>query len=122
MPDYEFQQDISWAISKEKFDKLFAMNENQEPLEWACADCGTEKAHREGVCGNCKSVRIVLVSMIEQLMGSDWREKFEPTDDPVTTDHPDYKKAVEHIAAVEAEMRPQPQSFEDMLDVLGIKR
>ena len=102
--DHETGGVVPWRVTKKKFNEIFAMDQNKQHRKWACADCGTEKVMNDGPCDNCKSVRIVLVSMIEQLMGPDWREKFEPTDDPVTIDHPDYKQAVEHIEKVKWEM------------------
>lgn len=51
----------------------------------ACADCGHEQRSMDP-CEECRSVRVVLVSVIEDLCGKDWRDAFrDDQGNPVTT-------------------------------------
>ena len=47
----------------------------------------------EYTCDNCGSVRLSLISVIEQIAGKNWRDNFEPNPDPLTPDHPEVKRA-----------------------------
>lgn len=44
----------------------------------ACAECGHEQPTMDR-CEICHSFKVVLVSVIEQWFGPDWRAVFEPT-------------------------------------------
>lgn len=44
--------------------------------EYVCADCGTERKDMNS-CEVCKSVRVVLISVVEDLFGPDWKKAFE---------------------------------------------
>jgi hypothetical protein len=46
-------------------------------LDCACADCGHEQRDMDP-CGRCRSVRVVLVTVIRELLGEDWRSAFAP--------------------------------------------
>jgi len=49
--------------------------------KWVCADCGHEQSDMTR-CARCASVRVVLVSVAEELFGADWRNAFnEPQPD-----------------------------------------
>lgn len=43
--------------------------------KWVCADCGHEQSDMTR-CARCASVRVVLVSVAEELFGADWRKGF----------------------------------------------
>lgn len=47
-------------------------------LNCVCADCGHEQI-TTGRCGKCRSVRVVLESVIRDLFGENWREVFAPS-------------------------------------------
>lgn len=85
---------VPWVVSASVLDRLLPTSPKEpKKMDYVCADCGTEKATMQGTCDNCGSVRIVLISMVEQIAGPDWRDNFEPTPDPVTPDHPEVKEA-----------------------------
>lgn len=42
---------------------------------FVCADCGHEQAEMMKPCEACNGGRVVLISMIEQAVGKDWRKK-----------------------------------------------
>lgn len=42
-----------------------------------CAECGHEQPTMDP-CAKCRSVRVVLISVIRNLFGADWRKNFEP--------------------------------------------
>ena len=53
--------------------------------ECVCADCGHEQAlvpgpgaGGMGPCERCRSARVVLVTVIRELFGDDWRDAFKP--------------------------------------------
>ncbi len=41
-----------------------------------CADCGNEQDSMVRNCGKCLSTRVVLKSVIEEILGKDWREQY----------------------------------------------
>lgn len=45
------------------------------PGKCACADCGHEQDSMDP-CERCGSVRVVLVRLLEELFGPDWRAAF----------------------------------------------
>jgi hypothetical protein len=47
---------------------------------YVCCDCGKEQ-DKGSSCLECSSVRVVLVSWIEDVVGTDWRENFDREDD-----------------------------------------
>lgn len=46
--------------------------------KYVCADCGHEPDSMDTTCPSCGSVRVVLRSVIENIVGPNWRETFEP--------------------------------------------
>jgi len=46
-----------------------------EEKKWACADCGTS-APDSKPCSKCGSVRVVLISVLVDTFGEDWRKYF----------------------------------------------
>jgi hypothetical protein len=48
-----------------------------EPPGCVCANCGHEQPTM-APCAKCRSVRVVLVSVIRDLFGEDWRSAFAP--------------------------------------------
>lgn len=46
-----------------------------EKYPYACATCSHEQATMDP-CGSCGSVRVVLVSVLRDLFGADWRATF----------------------------------------------
>lgn len=42
-----------------------------------CCECGHEQPDMDP-CSKCRSVRVVLVSVVRDLFGEDWRRNFEP--------------------------------------------
>lgn len=46
-----------------------------QPLGCACADCGHEQSTMDP-CAKCRSVRVVLISVLRDLFGEDWRSNF----------------------------------------------
>lgn len=51
-----------------------------------CAECGHEQPTMDP-CAKCGSVRTVLISVIRNLFGADWRKNFE-TEDPTEGKRP----------------------------------
>lgn len=47
----------------------------------ACASCGHEQCTMDP-CEKCGSVRTVLISVLEETFGADWRENFAPEKEP----------------------------------------
>jgi hypothetical protein len=47
-----------------------------EAPDCVCADCGHEQASMDP-CGRCRSVRVVLVTVIRDLFGENWRDAFD---------------------------------------------
>ena len=43
----------------------------------ACAECGHEQPAMDP-CAKCRSVRVVLIKVIRDLFGEDWRKNFAP--------------------------------------------
>jgi len=43
--------------------------------ECVCAECGHEQPTMDP-CARCRSVRVVLISVIKNLFGDNWRENF----------------------------------------------
>jgi hypothetical protein len=88
-----------WVVSKKRFDALLPSTPEPEPMpeknDYVCLDCATEKNTMRGTCDNCGSVRLSLISVVEENFGKDWRDNFEPNPDPVTKDHPEVKAAEE---------------------------
>jgi hypothetical protein len=46
-------------------------------LNFVCAECDNEQDSMDRNCDKCGSVRVVQVSVIEQLFGNDWRSNFQ---------------------------------------------
>lgn len=44
-----------------------------------CAECGHEQSTMDP-CGHCRSVRVVLISVVHDLLGPNWRSTFEEQD------------------------------------------
>jgi len=44
--------------------------------KWACADCGHEQGPNNS-CEKCGGIRVVLISVIRDLLGPDWKEAFQ---------------------------------------------
>ena len=88
---------LPWALSRATYERL--VPKEPEPMpeknDYVCADCGTETDTMKGTCRKCASVRLVLISMIEQAAAPNWRDSFEPNPDPLTPDHPEIKGAEE---------------------------
>ena len=53
----------------------------QEPAnnDCVCAECGHEQPTMDP-CGRCRSVRVVLISVLRNLIGDNWRDAFAPDD------------------------------------------
>jgi hypothetical protein len=47
--------------------------------ECVCSECVHEQSSMDP-CGKCRSVRVVLVAVVRDLFGEDWRRNFEPDD------------------------------------------
>ena len=96
--DHGSGQVLPWVLSKATYDRIMP-KEPEPPMpmknDYACADCGAEKDTMKGTCDNCGSVRIILISMIEESFGKNWRDNFKPNPDPATPDHPEVRAAVE---------------------------
>ena len=54
---------------------------SSEPPGCVCADCGHAQA-RMDPCAKCRSVRVVLVSVVRDLLEKNWGDNFEQ--DPET--------------------------------------
>jgi protein-arginine kinase activator protein McsA len=61
------------------------MSDEKREHEYVCAECGTERDDMKP-CEkqDCKSVRVVLISVVEGLFGKDWREKSFVTKPPAS--------------------------------------
>lgn len=44
--------------------------------DWVCADCGHEQETWDN-CAKCQSIRVVLISVVEEVFGPDWKKTFE---------------------------------------------
>ena len=86
---------VPWVVSKSTFDRLIPKEPEPMPEtnDYTCLDCATDKSTMKGTCDNCGSVRISLISVVEEVAGPDWRDNFEPNPDPITPDHPEVKEA-----------------------------
>jgi hypothetical protein len=49
------------------------------PPGCVCADCGHEQSTMDP-CAKCRSVRVVLLSVIHNLFGDDWRNTCFPSE------------------------------------------
>ena len=96
--DHARGEALPWVIDQATYDRL--MPKEPEPMpeknDYACADCGTETDTMKGTCRKCGSVRLVLISVIEEVAGPNWRDKLEQNPNPLTPDHPEIKAAEEH--------------------------
>lgn len=45
--------------------------------EFVCAECGHEQDSMDRRCDHCKSRQVVLISVVAQLFGADWRQSFK---------------------------------------------
>jgi hypothetical protein len=45
--------------------------------KYVCADCGHEQHSMDTPCDECKSVRVVSIKWVEDLIGPDWRDNFD---------------------------------------------
>lgn len=50
-----------------------------EDYKWACGECGNEQ-HNEHRCDKCGSIRVVLRSVLVDLLGEDWKSSFPKED------------------------------------------
>jgi len=48
-----------------------------DSLPYVCCDCGCEQDSMDTPCDGCGGPRVVAISLIEELVGPDWRESFE---------------------------------------------
>ena len=48
--------------------------QKMEKKDYVCGDCGHEQSSMSKPCENCGSVKVVLISIIEQELGPNWRE------------------------------------------------
>jgi hypothetical protein len=55
-----------------------------ETSECVCAECGHEQA-RMDPCNHCRSVRVVLISVVRNLIGPNWRSAFTEQDTVLPT-------------------------------------
>lgn len=55
------------------------------PFQYVCADCGTETNAFHDACACCKGRRISAISVIEKLLGPDWRATAFPDGPGVDT-------------------------------------
>ena len=60
----------------------------EEQMKFACADCG-EMQETMDACPDCGSIRTVLISVLEDLLGPTWQlQIFEAAEeDEVDSDH-----------------------------------
>ena len=47
-----------------------------EALMYVCADCGLDQ-NESTPCDKCKSVRVVLIEVVETLFGANWQDAFK---------------------------------------------
>ena len=50
---------------------------SEDAMDNVCAECGHETDQENGPCVKCKSLRIVSISVVEQIFGPDWKSSFE---------------------------------------------
>lgn len=72
---------LPWCVPKETLDRIMPKPRTVEDptpakLEYVCADCGNEQDSMGRRCDKCGSVRVVLISTIEDIVGPDWRDNF----------------------------------------------
>ncbi len=56
---------------------LIAVRVREVEHDYVCADCGHLQAEMLQPCGACKSRRVVLLSIIVEHFGEDWRRCFD---------------------------------------------
>lgn len=47
-------------------------------MKYACAECGSKQCSMDR-CQNCGSFRVVLISVLEELFGVDWKSILDKT-------------------------------------------
>lgn len=64
------------SVNKSTYDRIFPEKEIETLVEkeYVCADCGTEAEKINVPCSNCKGRRIVLISVVEESFGKDWKK------------------------------------------------
>jgi len=65
----------TWEARRDKVEKLNDKKINEK--KWVCADCGDEYAEDTVPCAKCGSNRVVLISVIEEMLGPNWRSSFK---------------------------------------------
>jgi predicted ATP-dependent serine protease len=58
---------------------------SEASFAYACAECGHEQSTMDR-CAKCRSVRVVLQSVIRDLFGEHWRDAFK--DDGASKERP----------------------------------
>ena len=48
--------------------------------KFVCSECGEYAKSMTELCSNCKSFKIVLVSVLEDCFGPNWKEMIEEND------------------------------------------
>jgi len=72
---------VSWDDGSESL--IYVTNleplssEDVASLPYVCCDCGCEQDSMDTPCDGCGGPRVVVISLIEELVGPDWRESFE---------------------------------------------
>jgi predicted ATP-dependent serine protease len=46
--------------------------------QYVCADCGNQQDSMIGNCTECKSIRVILISIAKLHFGDDWKETCFP--------------------------------------------
>ncbi len=57
-------------------------NPGVTPLTCVCAACGHEQSSMIP-CDRCRSVRVVLISVLREILGDEWRGAFAPDPAPL---------------------------------------
>lgn len=76
---------LPWVVSKAVLDRIVPPEpekperperpEDPQGHDYVCSECGTEQDSMRRPCVRCGSVRVVAISALEDIMGTDWRDQ-----------------------------------------------
>ena len=74
--DYAREETLPWVMSRATYERLMPKESEpeSEKIDYVCAECGAANESMEQPCSACGSVRIVLLSIIVDLFGENWRD------------------------------------------------
>jgi hypothetical protein len=64
-------------VGVQEADSPNASEPGEGTFDYVCFDCGMEQGSMDTPCDGCGSVRVGLISLVEDAMGPDWRSAFD---------------------------------------------